>query len=78
MIMTELGKASKVSPDEVIPIEQLKSLGLNLSGYLTDKKSIYHLRKITFTHEQLNIVYQNIHEKKLLPLIDQVANELSE
>ncbi|MEN2284518.1 hypothetical protein AAGF08_20400, partial [Algoriphagus sp. SE2] len=78
LILTEIGKAVRVSRDSLISVEKLNSMGLDLSGYLSDKKSLTHLRKITYTHEQLNLVYQNIHETTLLPLIDRIKREIKE
>jgi hypothetical protein len=73
-IMNEIVKASY----EIIPVEQLKSMGLDLNGYLSDERSLYHLRKITAIHEQLNMMYKLIQEHQLLPLIERVKREVSQ
>jgi len=78
LIMNEFGKNKMMFSDEVIPVEKLKSIGMDWNGYLSDQRSIYHLRKGTFMHEQLNILYKNNYEKKLLPLIELIQSEISE
>ena len=68
----------QMSSNAIISVEKLRLLGFDLDGYLTDKRSIYHLRKIATTHEQLNTMYKLIQENRLLPLIERVKREVSE
>ena len=74
LIINEMGKGL---PDELIPVEKLKLVGLDWNGYLSDQRSIYHLRKVTMTHQQLYMVYQSI-STDLPLLIERVRRDISE
>jgi hypothetical protein len=71
--LNEIVKANR----DIIPFEQLKSFGLNLNGYLSDERSIYHLRKIIAVHDELSLIYQLTQEHRLLPLVERLRREVS-
>jgi hypothetical protein len=76
-MMRFLIDSHRENTEEQVSISQLKEMCLDMAGYLSDPKSLYHLSNVAEIHSILAQAYEGNLQNILVPLIDLVHKELN-
>lgn len=77
LMMRFLIDSHRENTEEQVSISQLKEMCLDMAGYLSDPKSLYHLSNVAEIHSILAQAYEGNLQNILVPLIDLVHKELN-